>query len=44
VPVLCASKTNLETFKNLEEKTNLKPLDLIHSNLCEINGLSPIII
>ena len=39
MPILCASKTTRKPFKSLEEKRNMAPLDLIHSDLCEMNGL-----
>lgn len=35
----CASKTTSKTFKNVEKKTDLAPLDLINYELCEMNGL-----
>jgi len=36
---MCTSKTTLKTFKSLEEKRDLVPLDLIHLDLYEMNGL-----
>ena len=33
------AKQPRKPFKGLEEKRDLAPLDLIHSDLCEINGL-----
>jgi hypothetical protein len=33
------AKQPQKPFKSLEEKRNLAPLDLVHSNLCEMNGL-----
>ena len=39
MPNLCASKTTSKTFKALESEKNLAPLDLIHSDLCEMNGV-----
>ena len=36
---MCTTKTTLKTFKSLEEKRDLVPLDLIHLDLYEMNGL-----
>jgi hypothetical protein len=33
------AKQAQKPFKSLEEKRTLAPLDLVHSNLCEMNGL-----
>jgi hypothetical protein len=33
------AKQPQKPFKSLEEKRNLAPLDLVHSDLCEINVL-----
>jgi hypothetical protein len=33
------AKQPQKSFKSLEEKRNMAPLDLVHSNLCEMNGL-----
>jgi len=33
------AKQPRKPFKSLEEKRNMAPLDLIHSDLCEMNGL-----
>jgi hypothetical protein len=33
------AKQPQKPFKSLEEKRNLAPLDLVHSDLCEMNGL-----
>jgi transposase InsO family protein len=33
------AKQPRKSFKSLEEKRNLAPLDLVHSDLCEMNGL-----
>jgi hypothetical protein len=33
------AKQPRKPFKSLEEKRNLAPLDLVHSDLCEMNGL-----
>ena len=33
------AKQPRKPFKSLEEKRDLAPLDLIHSDLCEMNGL-----
>ena len=36
---MCKQKKPRKSFKGLEEKRDLAPLDLIHSVLCEMNGL-----
>jgi len=36
---VCTSKITSKPFKGLQEKRDLATLDLIHSDLCEINGL-----
>jgi hypothetical protein len=36
VPILCAPFLSLI---RIEEKRNLAPLDIVHSDLCEMNGL-----
>jgi hypothetical protein len=33
------AKQPQKPFKSLEEKSNLAPLDLVHSDLCEMKGL-----
>jgi hypothetical protein len=33
------AKQPRKSFKSLDKKRNLAPLDLVHSNLCEMNGL-----
>jgi hypothetical protein len=33
------AKQPQKSFKSLEEKRNMAPLDLVHSDLCEMNGL-----
>jgi hypothetical protein len=40
VPILCASKTKSKTFqKGRGREKNLGPLDLIHLDLREMNGI-----
>jgi hypothetical protein len=35
------AKQHRKPFKSLEEKRNMTPLDVLHSDLCEMNGLLP---
>ena len=39
MPIVCTSKITSKPFKGLEEKRDLALLDLIHSDLCEMNRL-----